>query len=44
MKRSVVLHCAVEGTQNIAVQCFKEGQGISTTKGGRFSVENLDLS
>ena len=43
-KKSAVLQCAVQGTQNIDVQCFKEGQGISTTKGGRFSVENLDLS
>ena len=43
-KKSAVLQCAVQGTQNIDVQCFKEGQGISATKGGRFSVENLDLS
>ena len=43
-KKSAVLQCAVQGTQNIDVQCFKEGQGISATKGGRFSVENLDFS
>ena len=29
---------AVQGTQNIDVQWFKEGQGISATKGARFSV------
>ena len=38
-KKSAVLQCAVQGTQNIDVQWFKEGQGISATKGARFSVE-----
>ena len=43
-KKSVVLQCAVQGTQDIDVQWFKEGQAISATKGARFSVENLDFS
>ena len=43
-KKSAVLQCAVQGTQDIDVQWFKEGQGISATKGARFSVENFDFS
>merc|ERR1712038_1230026 len=38
-KKSVVLQCAVQGTQDIDVQWFKEGQAISASKGARFSVE-----
>merc|ERR1712228_821649 len=38
-KKSVVLQCAVQGTQDIDVQWFKEGQAIQATKGARFSVE-----
>merc|ERR1712002_1083213 len=39
MGKSVVLQCAVQGTQDIDVQWFKEGQAISASKGARFSVE-----
>merc|ERR1711872_671172 len=38
-KKSVVLQCAVQGTQDIDVQWFKEGQAISASKGARFSIE-----
>merc|ERR1712179_112197 len=38
-KKSVVLQCAVQGTQDIDVQWFKEGQAISASKGARFTVE-----
>merc|ERR1712226_1602602 len=36
-KKSVVLQCAVQGSQDIDVQWFKEGQAIST-KNERFSI------
>merc|ERR1712233_69792 len=38
-KKSVVLQCAVQGSQDIDVQWFKEGQPISTDTGERFTVE-----
>ena len=38
-KKSVVLQCAVQGTQDIDVQWFKEGQQISAKQGGRYSIE-----
>merc|ERR1712038_143996 len=38
-KKSVVLQCAVQGTQDIDVQWFKEGQAISAKTGGRYSIE-----
>merc|ERR1711981_1107506 len=38
-KKSVVLQCAVQGSQDIDVQWFKEGQPISTETGERFTVE-----
>merc|ERR1711997_31607 len=39
-KKSVVLQCAVQGTQDIDVQWFKEGQQINASKAtGRYSVE-----
>merc|ERR1712226_918267 len=38
-KKSVVLQCAVQGSQDIDVQWFKEGQAIST-KNERFSIGN----
>ena len=38
-KKSVVLQCAVQGTQDIDVQWFKEGQAISAGKTSRYSVE-----
>merc|ERR1712098_382630 len=38
-KKSVVLQCAVQGTQDIDVQWFKEGQQISAKTGGRYSIE-----
>merc|ERR1712029_762742 len=38
-KESVVLQCAVQGTQDIDVQWFKEGQQISAKQGGRYSIE-----
>ena len=38
-KKSVVLQCAVQGTQDIDVQWFKEGQQISAKEGGRYSIE-----
>merc|ERR1712045_297295 len=38
-KKSVVLQCAVQGTQDIDVQWFKEGQAISASKTSRYSVE-----
>merc|ERR1712115_231515 len=38
-KKSVVLQCAVQGTQDIDVQWFKEGQAISASKGARFTIE-----
>ena len=31
-KKSVVLQCAVQGTQDIDVQWFKEGQQINASK------------
>ena len=34
-KKSVVLQCAVQGTQDIDVQWFKEGQAISASKTSR---------
>merc|ERR1712112_107241 len=36
-KKSVVLQCAVQGTQDIDVQWFKEGKAIST-RNERFSI------
>merc|ERR1712079_431323 len=38
-KKSVVLQCAVQGTQDIDVQWFKEGHQISAKQGGRYSIE-----
>merc|ERR1712039_684640 len=38
-KKSVVLQCAVQGSQDIDVQWFKEGQPISTETGERFTIE-----
>merc|ERR1712008_29511 len=38
-KKSVVLQCAVQGSQDIDVQWFKEGHPISTDTGERFTVE-----
>ena len=38
-KKSVVLQCAVQGTQDIDVQWFKEGQQISAREGSRYSIE-----
>merc|ERR1712212_57371 len=38
-KKSVVLQCAVQGTQEIDVQWFKGDQAISTDTGERFTVE-----
>merc|ERR1711913_213013 len=38
-KKSVVLQCAVQGSQDIDVQWFKEGQPIPTETGERFTVE-----
>ena len=38
-KKSVVLQCAVQGTQDIDVQWFKEGHQISAREGGRYSIE-----
>ena len=38
-KKSVVLQCAVQGTQDIDVQWFKEGQAITAGKTSRYSVE-----
>ena len=38
-KKSVVLQCAVQGSQDIDVQWFKEGQPISTDTGERFTIE-----
>merc|ERR1712061_149018 len=34
-----VLQCAVQGTQDIDVQWFKEGQAITAGKTSRYSVE-----
>merc|ERR1712111_166676 len=38
-KKSVVPQCAVQGTQDIDVQWFKEGQQISAKEGSRYSIE-----
>merc|ERR1712045_1107161 len=38
-KKSVVLQCAVQGSQDIDVQWFKEGQPISAKQGSRYSIE-----
>merc|ERR1711994_1075211 len=38
-KKSVVLQCAVQGSQDIDVQWFKEGHQISAKHGGRYSIE-----
>ena len=38
-KKSVVLQCAVQGTQDIDVQWFKEGQAIRAGTTSRYSVE-----
>merc|ERR1712038_589773 len=38
-KKSVVLQCAVQGTQDIDVQWFNEGHQISAKQGGRYSIE-----
>merc|ERR1712233_265404 len=38
-KKSVVLQCAVQGTQDIDVKWYKEGHQISAKEGSRFSVE-----
>merc|ERR1711879_807147 len=38
-KKSVVLQCAVQGTQDIDVQWFKEGQAIKAGDTSRYSVE-----
>ena len=38
-KKSVVLQCAVQGTQDIDVQWFKEGQAIKAGNTSRYSVE-----
>merc|ERR1712180_121000 len=38
-KKSVVLQCAVQGSQDIDVQWFKEGQAIDTQQERKFSVQ-----
>merc|ERR1711962_1121886 len=38
-KKSVVLQCAVQGSQEIDVQWFKEGQAIDTQQERKFSVQ-----
>merc|ERR1712029_137940 len=38
-KKSVVLQCAVQGTQDIDVKWYKEGHQISAKEGSRYSIE-----
>merc|ERR1712223_462145 len=38
-KKSVVLQCAVQGTQDIDVKWYKEGHQISDKAGSRYSIE-----
>merc|ERR1712012_1010750 len=38
-KKSVVLQCAVQGTQDIDVKWYKEGHQISAKEGCRYSIE-----